>query len=50
MPQRFGVSLKKIARFYRVRIFRIWHVDKFVLYTRGPSGRRERGKKVWATR
>jgi transposase-like protein len=48
-PQRFGHSAKKIARRYRVKFSRIWHVDeKFTPHKRVPSKRWKRGKRKWA--
>jgi len=39
-PRRFGHSAGKIARRYRIKFSRIWHVDeKFTLHKRVPSER-----------
>lgn len=44
-PQRFGQSAKKIAKRYRVKFSRIWHVDeKFTPHKRVPSKRWKREK------
>jgi len=38
-PQRFGTSVRKISRRYKIRIPKVWHVDeKFVPHKRVPSG------------
>lgn len=48
-PPRFGHSAKKIAKRYRIKISKVWHVDeKFVPHKRVPSKRWKRGKKKWA--
>jgi len=47
--QRFGTSAKKIAKHYRVKISKVWHVDeKFVPHKRVPSKKWKRGKRKWA--
>jgi len=48
-PQRFGASAKKIARRYKIKFSKIWHVDeKFTPHKRVPSKRWKRGKRKWA--
>jgi len=48
-PQRFGHSAEKIAKRYRIKFSRIWHVDeKFTPHKRVPSERWKRGKRKWA--
>ncbi|MDI6820238.1 MAG: DDE-type integrase/transposase/recombinase [Candidatus Hodarchaeaceae archaeon] len=48
-PQRFGHFAKKIAKRYRVKFSKIWHVDeKFTPHKRVPSERWKRGKRKWA--
>ena len=48
-PQRFGQSAKKIAKLYRIKFSRIWHIDeKFTPHKRVPSKRWKRGKRKWA--
>jgi transposase-like protein len=48
-PQRFGDSVKKIAKVYTIKFSRVWHVDeKFVPHKREPSKKWKRGKKKWA--
>ncbi|HID60705.1 MAG TPA: DDE domain-containing protein [Hadesarchaea archaeon] len=50
-PQRFSASAKKIARRYKIKFSKIWHVDeKFTSHKRVPSKRRKRGKRKWAYR
>jgi len=48
-PPRFGGSMRKIAKLYRIKISRVWHVDeKFVPHERVPSEKYKRGKRKWA--
>jgi len=48
-PQRFGHSVKKIAKRYTIKFSKVWHADeKFVPHKRVPSKRWKRGKRKWA--
>jgi len=48
-PPRFGSSMRKIAKLYRIKFSRVWHVDeKFVPHKREPSKKWKRGKRKWA--
>jgi len=48
-PQRFGTSAKRIAKRYKIKFSRIWHVDeKFTPHKRVPSKLWKRGKRKWA--
>ncbi|MEW6221735.1 MAG: DDE-type integrase/transposase/recombinase [Candidatus Hadarchaeota archaeon] len=47
-PERFGPSVKRIFRKYKIRFSKVWHVDeKFVPHDRVPSPKRKRGEKKW---
>lgn len=47
-PERFGPSMKRIFRKYKVRFSKVWHTDeKFVPHDRVPSPKYKRGKRVW---
>lgn len=48
-PRRFGTSLKRIAKRYKIKFSKVWHADeKFTPHKRVPSERRKRGKRKWA--
>jgi len=48
-PQRFGTSVKKISKRYKIKFSKVWHADeKFVPHKRVPSEGRKRGKRKWA--
>jgi len=47
-PKRFGPSVKRILRKYKVRFSKVWHVDeKFVPHDRVPSEKYKRGERKW---
>lgn len=48
-PRKFGPSMRKIFKRYKIKFSRVWHVDeKFVPHKRVPSKRWKRGKRKWA--
>ena len=47
-PERFGPSVKRIFRKYKIRFSKVWHVDeKFVPHDRVPSPKYKRGERKW---
>jgi transposase-like protein len=48
-PKRFGTSVKRIFKRYKIRFSKVWHVDeKFTPHKRVHSEKYKRGKRKWA--